>query len=58
MYAIISLNIFYSIRGSISKQLYAWAKKRSLQAQEEFLHLGGRMQSVAWDLQRPPRVTN
>lgn len=36
MYAIISLNIFYSIRGFISKQLYAWAKKEAFKHRRNF----------------------
>lgn len=59
---VISQNIFHNMNERLYFQAAVCMEKRKkskrFQAWEEFLHLGGRMQSVAWDSQRPPRVTN
>lgn len=46
------LEAFFQVAVCIEK------KKKISSMEVEFLHVGGRMQSVAWDSQRPPRVTN
>lgn len=61
---IILQDIFHCMnKRLISMWRCAWKKRRYLksmwfQGRQEFLHLWGRMQSVVWDFQRPPRVTN
>lgn len=50
-------DLCYSLNKNLHFQVALCIKKNS-SVGGIFLHLVGRMQSVAWDSQRPPRVTN